>query len=692
MANLSTFVNKFNLVKQIPIFSKLSWFETQKIARKSVVVEHKKGELIAKEGAPPDFLYCLVSGRVQAYTMTAGGIKENVEFIHRGMHFGIISLLTGENHSLNFEAINDSVILKIPRDDFQKFFKSIPQLGLELSQSLSQRVRKQVTGSKSIFESHIISVYSPVVGTGSSTYAINLALSLQRETRKKVIFVNIASSRQEREEKEGVKINYPVWKKPAARLNEIVEDQDKIFTSIVKNDLAIDLLNVSFDPSDEAAKKQIAIFVSALVGDYHYVIVDLPNHMDDVVVETLTQSDLVHLLTFDRRKDLDLIKHVLSRLKTILKENFRAQRIRVVIRGIHDKIYLSFEEINKYIEYDVYASLPRIYKAEEQVQTCPSIIFLTSNEQSDYAKLMRRVSREIGGVLVGLVLGGGAALGVAHIGVLRVLERENILVDVVVGSSMGALVAAIWAVGRSAQEVEQVAREFEDKKALLKLFDPVIPVSGLIGGRLIKHWLRKHLGTKTFYSTKIPLKIIAYDLIQREEIIINSGSLVDAVRKSIAIPGVMEPVIDGERVIIDGGVLNPLPVNVLTGLGIKKIIAINVLQSPEDVSAGHEMEKQQQKELTGVSFLKSPLQYLGFLMSKGLKKLLTPNISDIIVRTLQASEFVIAEQSSHQADVVIHPDLVGINWFELNKVDQLVAAGEKAAVEALADIKKLIEE
>jgi len=110
MGNLSSLINRLNLVKQIPIFEKLNWFELQKVARKSVVVEYKKGDLIAEEGSPPDFFYCLVSGRLQAYTVTSIGKKENVDFIHRGMHFGIISVLTGENHSMSAPMLLPTII------------------------------------------------------------------------------------------------------------------------------------------------------------------------------------------------------------------------------------------------------------------------------------------------------------------------------------------------------------------------------------------------------------------------------------------------------------------------------------------------------------------------------------------------------------------------------------------------------
>ena len=108
MGSFSSLINRLNIVKQIPIFEKLNWFDLQKIARKSIIAEYKKGDIISREGNPPDFFYCLVSGRLQAYTNTPDGGKENVDFIHRGMHFGIISVLTDENHSMSFEAINDS--------------------------------------------------------------------------------------------------------------------------------------------------------------------------------------------------------------------------------------------------------------------------------------------------------------------------------------------------------------------------------------------------------------------------------------------------------------------------------------------------------------------------------------------------------------------------------------------------------
>ena len=129
MTSMPSYLNKLSIVKQVPIFQQLNFFELNRIARKASLVDHKKGDLICKQGTPADAFYCLISGRVYCYTINVLGQKENVEFLHRGMHFGILSTLTGENHSHNVEAINDSVILRIDRADFSDILKATPHLG-----------------------------------------------------------------------------------------------------------------------------------------------------------------------------------------------------------------------------------------------------------------------------------------------------------------------------------------------------------------------------------------------------------------------------------------------------------------------------------------------------------------------------------------------------------------------------------
>lgn len=694
MEFISTFINRFNLVKQIPIFARLSWIDIQRVARRALIVEYKKGTMIRREGDPPDYFYCLVSGRLQTYTVGKNNRKENVDFIHRGTHFGIISVFTGENHSQNFEAINDSIVLQIPREEFLEILKVVPQLGIHFSQVLSKWMRQKVKGSPTVLESTIISVYSPAKETGNSTYAINLALSLEKETRKKVLYLDIQSRKSEASPTgETPRELKPVWKHPPLRLNDLAENHERIPEAIIHNELPVDLLHVTFDYGDTLLKKNIAPFVTSLVGDYHYVVVDLPNDMDDVVLETLTQSDLVHLITLDHPQKLESVRYIVDQLEDNLLGAFYQDKIRVIVSTLAEEKLLPLEDISKRIDYDVYTRLPFIHESELKANLdSGDIQFLRCLPESAYSKVVRHIAREISGVLVGLALGGGAALGVAHIGILRVLEQEGVPVDIISGSSMGALIGAFWAAGYDADAIEKVARQFETKMAVLRLVDLVPPVSGFIGGQAIRRWLKKYLGDRTFYSTRIPLKILAYDLIRREELVITNGTLVDAIMQSIAIPGVIAPIRKGERVIIDGGVLNPLPTNVLSAQGIKKIISVNVLQSPDDVVKGYEIFKQITDEKAKIPFWKAPISFISFRIGLFFQRRFYPGISDIIVLTLQATEYIIAEQSAQDADVAIHPNLVGIAWYELYKVDELIKRGEDAARQALPKIKTLVSE
>ncbi len=193
---------------------------------------------------------------------------------------------------------------------------------------------------------------------------------------------------------------------------------------------------------------KISQFVSAPMNDYNYIVLDLPNEMDDVVMKTLTQSDVIHLVSIDNEKDLDTTRHVIDKLSEQLKERFHAERVQVIISGVNTDNHISPQEIKKILNYDVFLVLPHLQPAEFTYKNViPGFAFVEVDAKSEYAKTIRRLSRQISKVMIGLVLGGGAALGMAHIGVIRVLEREGIPIDIVVGSSMGALIASIWSVG-----------------------------------------------------------------------------------------------------------------------------------------------------------------------------------------------------------------------------------------------------
>ena len=695
MTSLNSYIKRVGFIKQFPIFSQLSWVEQQRIALASEVWEFHKGDIIRSQDDPPDALYCLISGRVQATLLAEGGRKIHADFIRRGMYFGIISLLTGQPHSLTFEALNDSVVLRIDKDRFHEILKSIPQLGLEFSQTLSRRIRRNILQEdKTRGAGAIISVYSPFKGAGSSTYATQLAFALKRESGRSVILVNLRSANvSDTAGSAGSLLSAaPQWRQAGPLLVNILQRPQSIKSYIHHLESSIDLLSVCFDPRDTSLTQQISAFVTELEGGYHFVVVDLPNEMDDVVLKTLSQSDNIHLLiSLHRQENFQSAREVIYKIEEELKGSFSPQKVQVMVSGICGTD-ASFEEINNRVDYDISAKLPFI-DVSDCDKTFESDFFRAAfpSAVSPYGRFIRATARRISGVRVGLVLGGGAAFGLAHIGVLRVLEEEQIPIDMVVGSSMGALIASLWVTGMKADDIARLSREFGTQRSMLRLFDPVVPKSGLMGGRLIKSWLKKrHLAEKTFYDTSIPFKVVAYDLLKRQELVIDSGPLVDAVRKSISIPGIMEPVQEKNQVIIDGGVLNPLPTNVMRDQGINKVIAVNVLQSPDDIGRAQDVTRGQMlKKRRQFQKRKSIFGFVTKNMRMNLRDAFSPSISDIIVKSLLASEYVISQSSAEFADVVIHPDMAGAQWHEFFKADLLIQKGEAAARAVLKDIKNL---
>jgi NTE family protein len=179
--------------------------------------------------------------------------------------------------------------------------------------------------------------------------------------------------------------------------------------------------------------------------------------------------------------------------------------------------------------------------------------------------------------MLGLVLGGGAAKGYAHIGVLKLLAEEGIRPDIVVGASMGALVGGLYAAGYEPDELAAMAAQV-DKKKKRWLFPLHLSKKGLIDGKHIMQHLKQFTGNTKIEDLNMTFATIATDIERSQEIIIDRGSLVDAIRAAISIPVVFMPHHYKGRLLIDGGFVNPLPIDICRMLGAEKIIAVNVLR------------------------------------------------------------------------------------------------------------------
>ncbi len=173
---------------------------------------------------------------------------------------------------------------------------------------------------------------------------------------------------------------------------------------------------------------------------------------------------------------------------------------------------------------------------------------------------------------IGLALGGGGGKGSAHIGVLTALEALHVPIDVLAGTSIGGIVAAMYAVDYQPYQIEQ----WFQRATAWRILERDATNSGFLGTRKIEGMLQEIFGTRTFADTRMPLALVAVDINRGQEVIISDGLLVDAVLATTAVPGIFPPLVRGEQLLIDGGVLNNLPVDVAYAFGADRVIAVDL--------------------------------------------------------------------------------------------------------------------
>jgi NTE family protein len=257
---------------------------------------------------------------------------------------------------------------------------------------------------------------------------------------------------------------------------------------------------------------------------------------------------------------------------------------------------------------------------------------------------------------VGLALGGGAARGLAHIGVLEVLEKEGIPVDMIAGTSAGAAVGALYAEGKRAGQIKELALDTGWRK-LVSLIDLALPRSGFIEGTRIKNQLKAIIGDISFSDLKIPLACVATDISSGEEVVIEDGSVLEGVRASISVPVIFTAVKRGDRYLVDGGLVNPVPVSTVRGMGADLVLAVNVIPP------------------MGVSI-------------QPARKAKEPSIFQAMLRSLYISSYSLVRSNLAGADIVIEPSLPRIGYGDFQRIGEAVRQGEIAAQELIEQIKQ----
>ncbi len=273
-------------------------------------------------------------------------------------------------------------------------------------------------------------------------------------------------------------------------------------------------------------------------------------------------------------------------------------------------------------------------------------------------------------IKLGLALSGGGARGLAHIGVLRALEKANIQPDYLTGTSMGGVIAAAYASGLSPDEIEQIALKYASVRKLWGLADPTLPRRGLFQGERLLAFFEKHMHGCTFADLRVPLTLVAVDLNSGQEVHLREGSVAEALRATVSIPGLLAPVKSNGQRLVDGGLLNNLPVDVVQSMGADVTLGVDIYSNNGGPSFWQEL---------------------------GQTRVISQTIGDLIMVLGDSMDLLIQQQSLNKLqkkspDFLIHPniplDVTVVTGY--HRAADLIPIGEEAVIAILPDLQASI--
>lgn len=654
--------SKNEIIKSHPLFESLTWWEIRSLSNFSRIVEIKKGQLVLKEGEIGNSFYIVISGRCEAYTTTNEGAKRILDHFYNGDSFGEMSLLADNPNWCTVRAINDTLLLKLKKESFDKLVQSNAELNRKLSQKMADRMHElQKKHTKDSNYSKIITFGSATEEIGKTLLGINAAAALQEETNQRICLVDFSRHKNDLE------------------ISDMPTSTEKIegWIDELSNEHPSGVTFMSGNLPEPENRDYIGSFFGGFMANFDYVFVILPEGLSSVELEIYEQSDEIYLLTNKNKQTLYQTSLLINQLEDELGDHL--SELEIILSRVKPKNFPGITGIKNHLDQPVSYRLPELENVGG-LSPLKDQAFIIQNPDHRYSLNVRRIARHIGDISVGLALGAGAARGLSHIGVIKMLEEEGILVDVVAGTSIGSLIAAGWGTGANAEEMKEFAYEFKRRGGLWNITDLSFPpTQSVLRDTRIEKFLDYMLGDATFSDTEFPVRISSSNLDTLEETVITEGLLKEAVRASISIPFLFPPEKYNEEIYVDGGVINPIPVKPLINQGVGRIIAVNPIPPVEVLREGKHSAVRDQ---TSEGFL-AWLWRQVFPFGKN-------NIIDVFMRSLQTMQSRLASSSSSGADIVINPTMSREEWFEFEEVDSFIRQGEITARQHLDEIKELL--
>lgn len=291
---------------------------------------------------------------------------------------------------------------------------------------------------------------------------------------------------------------------------------------------------------------------------------------------------------------------------------------------------------------------------------------------------------------LGLALGSGSARGLAQIGVLKVLDRAGIQVGAIAGTSIGALIGGAYAAGVSPLEMEELALSV-DMKRLVSLADIARPTTALVNGTRVGEFIRDLVGGMSFADLSIPFECVAVDVTDGQAVVLREGDLASAIRASVSTPVIFAPVERAGRLLVDGAVLNPVPVDVAWDMGADTVVAVTNLGIPRSAVLTFSNDLPEGAiEVGRVKRAGLPEIVYSRVFAAVMDTLRSPSVFQLASGSIDLMQRELSEARLGVADLVIAPRIDDVAYYSFYEAEKMIAAGEKAAEAAVDDIRALV--
>jgi len=299
---------------------------------------------------------------------------------------------------------------------------------------------------------------------------------------------------------------------------------------------------------------------------------------------------------------------------------------------------------------------------------------------------------------VGIALSSGAARALSHIGVLEVLEEMGVRPEAIAGTSMGAIIGSFYCTGVTLDEMKSYIKSMNWKSFLL-FSDLALSKTGIINGGRIEDVLKKFLGNKTFDDCRIPFCCVATDLVKKEKIVLSEGKLIDAVRASISIPGFISAVYHNDKILVDGGIVEPLPVESIKAFDVNFIIASSISFNKGKEKYARFLDEENSRLNSGEEeFKRQPgnnnrsmknrifnIKKLGIMGERVPEKL---SVNRVLDTSFSIMHQELVKNHIKNADIIIEPEVGDFGFFDLVRGSQIIQRGVEAAQKKIPEIRR----